>query len=480
MILYFLNDRVQMCISNTNKLHLIIFLLLSVVSNSSAQVLKEWAWAGGSKVKEQSGNYGKINVAAPSNFPGGRRGASSWIDLNNQMYLFGGFGVDGAGNQGLLNDLWKFNGKEWIWVSGSEKANQNSHYGVQLEAGKGFPGGREDALSWIDSKGDLWLFGGFGYNAAGKKDFLNDLWKYSDDGWIWISGDKETNQSGKYGMRGRMDLASYPGSRSRGVSWVDLDGNFWLFGGVGYDGNGQWGRLNDLWMYKEGGWTWVEGSKKVNDSGFYGTQNIPSPNNNPGGRFYSVGWIDHSGNLLLFGGYGKDEYGNFGRFNDLWKYNGSHWTFVSGSQSVKEMGIYENDPIFDLKATPGAREGAVGCIDSQGNFWLFGGMGYDGMGAEGSLNDLWKFNSENWDWISGSFKADQFGSYSFSGMSAALFPGGRGHSVSWVDLNGTLWLFGGKGADSKGEVGILGDFWKIDLSDILFSSQENSSTLKDK
>jgi hypothetical protein len=45
------------------------------------------------------------------------------------------------------------------------------------EAGN-IPGGRSGASSWIDNRGNLWLFGGAGYDANGLPDNLNDLWEY--------------------------------------------------------------------------------------------------------------------------------------------------------------------------------------------------------------------------------------------------------------------------------------------------------------
>jgi hypothetical protein len=40
---------------------------------------------------------------------------------------------------------------------------------------------------------------------------------------------------------------------------------------------------------------------------------------------------------------------------------------------------------------PGARDFTVTWIDESGNFWLFGGLGYDSAATSGYLNDLWKF-----------------------------------------------------------------------------------------
>ncbi len=33
-------------------------------------------------------------------------------------------------------------------------------------------------MSWIDSTGHLWMFGGYAYDSSGGLDGINDLWKY--------------------------------------------------------------------------------------------------------------------------------------------------------------------------------------------------------------------------------------------------------------------------------------------------------------
>jgi hypothetical protein len=40
------------------------------------------------------------------------------------------------------------------------------------------PGGRSAAASWIDTSGHFWLFGGWGVDASGNFNDLNDLWEY--------------------------------------------------------------------------------------------------------------------------------------------------------------------------------------------------------------------------------------------------------------------------------------------------------------
>ena len=57
-------------------------------------------------------------------------------------------------------------------MSGSNQVNQAGTYGVIGQASStNIPGGREFAVSWIDSSNDLWLFGGYGYDSV---DILGD------------------------------------------------------------------------------------------------------------------------------------------------------------------------------------------------------------------------------------------------------------------------------------------------------------------
>jgi len=53
-----------------------------------------------------------------------------------------------------------------------------------------------------------------------------------------------------YGTEGRPAGANNPGSRRSASAWTDSNGNFWLFGGDGFDGNGNSGTLYDLWVYQ--------------------------------------------------------------------------------------------------------------------------------------------------------------------------------------------------------------------------------------
>ncbi len=86
-----------------------------------------------------------------------------------------------------------------------------------------------------DANGDLWLFGGDGYDSTGAFGHLNDLWKFNGTNWTWVSGADTGGQQGVYGTKGVAVAANVPGGRHGSVSWTDASGNLWLFGGTGYD-----------------------------------------------------------------------------------------------------------------------------------------------------------------------------------------------------------------------------------------------------
>ncbi len=354
--------------------------------NGSNYTIKEgqWTLAKGSTAPDQKGTY---SGAAATLTPGSRVNPVTWTDASGNFWLFGGFGYDGSGTIGYLNDLWKYTpGGNWTWVSGgtTNAANQLGIYGTAgIPSASNVPGGRHEAAGWADTNGNLWLFSGEGEDSVGTANgILNDLWEYSiaNNQWTYVMGAVQAspqaigiaNQTGLYepstvvgavnttSAANTCGLASglvnpnpdpsqplpqylcspvntsgfFPGSRWGASAWVDAGGNFWLFGGWGLDStatNGN-GALDDLWVYtpnatdgQPGTWAWVKGSNTGSQNGIYGT--------------------------LTRGYY-------------------THYTF-----------------------TPGGRSNATHWTDSLGQFWLFGGEGYDATSTTGNgyLNDMWRY-----------------------------------------------------------------------------------------
>jgi hypothetical protein len=205
---------------------------------------------------------------------------------------------------------------EWTWESGPTVANQEGVYGsLNTPSASTVPGARADASSWMDSSGNLWVFGGQGIDSTGAFDYLNDLWKFSAGQWTWVSGSNVVDQSGIYGTLGTPAPTNVPGARAEAMAAIDSTGAFWLFGGVGYDAAGNPRQLDDLWRYSAGEWTWMSGADVGDMASITTTLGGPGI---PGGREYGTLWIDSSLKVWEFGGWGVDAAGNAGPLNDLW------------------------------------------------------------------------------------------------------------------------------------------------------------------
>ena len=178
---------------------------------------------------------------------------------------------------------------QWAWMGGSNTHNQSSVYGtLGTPASGNIPGSRNSAVSWTDSSGHFWLFGGYGYDSTGALGRLNDLWELnpSTNQWEWMGGSNTVNHSGVYGTLGAPAAGNIPGGRGFAVSWTDTSGHPWLFGGYGYDVNGNLGELNNVWVFNPSTnqWAWMGGSSTYNHYGVYGTLGTAAAGNIPGGR----------------------------------------------------------------------------------------------------------------------------------------------------------------------------------------------------
>jgi N-acetylneuraminic acid mutarotase len=427
--------------------------ILSLSATAQTTAPNEWTWMGGSGVITcdrndncgMPGVYGTLGTPAAGNVPGNRGGASTWIDGNGNFWLFGGGGDDANKATGYLDDLWEFNPatSEWAWMGGSDAIVINDGepgvYGtLGTPAAGNIPGGRSFAAKWTDKSGHLWLFGGLGSGGL-----FNDLWEFdpSTNEWTWMGGSST------------MTSCANPSSGSGG----DGDGTFGFSGE--FNRNGQ-----------------IVRSLRAHEA-----LTTAATGSVPGVREQAATWTDGSGNFWLMGGTGCDANGNYVNVNDLWEFNPAtnNWVLLSGSGTEEQPSVYGTLGVQAAGNLPGGRSGASSWADSSGEFWLFGGYGYDANNTEGYLNDLWKFNpsTNEWAWMGGSSTVltlpggGAIGG-SFSGVpgvygklgtpAAGNVPGGRRGASNWTDASGSFWLFGGFGSDIDGNIGDQNDLWVLD------------------
>ena len=480
----------------------LLILSASALSQRGVSQANEWTWQNGSAIFPatcsiyndycaQPGVYGTQGTPAAGNTPGSRGGSASSVDSQGNLWLFGGSN---------LNDLWKFDIslQQWEWVSGSSTTTATGNWGtLGVPAATNVPSGRQNAVSWIDSSGNFWMFGGNGTDSQGNFGLQNDLWEYtvSTKQWTWVAGSNvmectlvfEKNvcvqPANNSGIVGQFSASNTPGGRSGEVTWTDSQGKFWLFGGSSYDNNSVGGNFNDFWEIdpSTAQWAYMGGVTAIDcvnypPQGFcigsespqpvYGTLGVAAAGNNPGGRDQSVGWIDSNGDLWIFGGinaiYTVPLNSFAANFDDVWKFSFSsqEWTWMAGNNSVATStsnfpGVYGTLGQSAAANVPGSRLSQTSWTDSSGNFWLFGGLGYDSTSTNGYLNDLWEFNPSNsqWRWMGGSTTLGAVCAYDYCGQPGIYgtlgtpaegnVPGGRAEAAGWTDLSGNFWLFGG-------------------------------------
>ncbi len=424
-----------------------------------------WAWMAGPSTNQRDGVYGTKGVSDPANYPGGREFPRMWSDPSGVLWMYGGYGYNNTAGTRYFTDMWSFDpsSAEWTWVSGSADAQDALAYGpVGSFAPSYTPGFRTKACSAADGSGNLYLFGG---NSGGWQ-FLGDLWKFDTaiGQWALAGGTTAIAEYGVYGVKGTPAAGNRPGAREQPAGWTDASGNFWVFGGYGYDASESSGPFNDLWKFDKtlGQWSWESGSGDIWQDSVCGSIGVAAPGNVPGSRLGASPATDASGNLWFFGGYG---YGTsaqrVGSHSDLWKFDPStgQWSCMSALIGANNPGVYGTLGVANPANVPGGRNRAACWFDAEGRFWLFGGYGYDLYDSQGPLNDLWMYSPATgmWTWVAGSEGTYGYGTRGPLGVTDLAFsPSARSMTGYAADPAGKLWLFGG-----SGKYPWMGDLWRF-------------------
>ena len=448
----------------------LLFLFISIsVFQLKAQVA-DFMYVAGTSSVNAIGIYGTIGVPSSTVYPGSRNLNSSWADQSGNVYVFGGNGYSTVASVGTYNDLWKYNQTldQWTWLTGTSTMNALSTYGVKgVPSVTNTPGAKWSAMTWTDNNGKFWLFGGNGQGSVVGFGNQNDLWMFDPltNEWTWKAGSTVINAFGVYGTKGVATASTTPGARNSGVTWVDANNNLWLFGGTGLAASGSSGLLNDLWKFDitTNQWVWVSGNNSINNPGVYGTQGTPAAANIPGSRSNSAAFVGAGNTLWLYGGNGIPGTMIVGNLSDLWKYDivTNQWTFMKGTTVVNSVGVYGTKSAATATVYPGGRYTSYYWTDNQNNFWMYGGYGAGATSGNGTLNDLWQYNSSlnMWVWVSGANAIGQAIVYGTKGVASFTnTPGSRIMGTSVKDSNGDLWLYAGSPPVTTN---YTNDLWKI-------------------
>lgn len=288
--------------------------------------------------------------------------------------------------------------------------------------------------------------------------------------WYWLAG--PSNQECISNPR---PDATVPPGRHGAVSWTHVDSlnntYFYVWGGVGGIINGT--RYTTISDFKYDTWRFngsfnTDGlTDEASDLRFLwekrNVTTVPTP------RAYAAQWIDHKGNVWIYGGRGSNG-SQFQIYSDMWKWHhhSENWTQISDTapNTVPFYGTQGVTCKDHNRTHPGARQGAGTWVENTANgtqrFWLFGGSSDTSNSTNESFNntynDLWMFDpsTREWTWVNGSTLVNQQGSYNGT---ANPYPGGLDLVQTWNWNNGTeveFVLYAG-----HSNQGAKNDYWTI-------------------
>jgi len=214
----------------------------------------EWTWMNGSDTVKSPGVFGTQGIPDVLNTPSGRASYSRWNDDNGNLWLFGGWQVQGSY---FRNDLWKYSiaTNEWTWIKGSDTLSDLGFYGTKgIATSANNPTCRgENRSCWKDNEGSFWMYGGWYFTQTNPyRQLLNDIWKYSPgtNMWTWIDGDSTGNHHAVWGTLNVPDSSNKPDSRMGSNAWYDSTHcSAYIFGGCEYWNSNSIYMRNDLWRY---------------------------------------------------------------------------------------------------------------------------------------------------------------------------------------------------------------------------------------
>jgi gliding motility-associated-like protein len=303
--------------------------------------------------------------------------------------------------------------------------------------------------------------------------FSFNNYSFSQSGqWVWMKGDNVQGAPGNYGTKGVSSPTNEPPGRYQCAYWLDLQGNFWIFGGTDFTSS----IVNDLWKFNPttNEWTWMNGPQgSTNPNGVFGTKGVPSPLNFPAAAGYGANcWTDLAGDLWLFAGYSVN-----GEHDNLWRYHiaTNEWTWMFGSGSNFPSPItYGPLGNYGAAFTPSSRQEIKSGWTINNELWMFGGQ----IGLD-SKNDLWSYDItlNQWAWQGGGQGINSLGNYGSLGVAAASNePPARFSYTKWKDANGALYTFAGGNIFSNE---LRNDVWKYDVGTKLWTWVSGSNTIND-
>lgn len=339
----------------------------------------QYRWvAGNATVGSQYVKFGEMGVPGPDVFPGFLDFSSHAIDLNDNIWIYGGETADYN-----YNTMWMFNTSslQFTWIGGDETNLISVAGDLGQSSPKYWPGSLEGACMVFDSKNNLWMFGGY-------RDWCrNGVWQYNTKSRHWSLQSGDLANSNQYP---NFETNFWPGRWSAGCT-IDDEDRVWVFGG--FASTTPFETWNDMWSFdtKTGTWRVELPFKLTNNAGSVVSFDTYDAKNYPSARDRS-GMVDRrDGTIMLVGGYDRE--GEL-PYNDIWVYHKTSklWKIVFGLGNNSTL---VNSTYGEHGADEGSKLGSrmdhavENGLTSNGHVIVFGGE--DGTRV---FNDIWVIPQE--------------------------------------------------------------------------------------
>ena len=286
--------------------------------------------------------------------------STTWTDSSGNFWLFGGYGIDGSGNSGISttsgNSRWQL---DLVSGGNTNLANQNGVYGTHgTPSASNVPGGRRSSwLGRFEWKSLAIRRRRPRFNRNAKRDPERSLGLQHCEQSMDLRSMGSTigvaNQTGTYELQPSIGPVNTTGAANTCGLTVGLTRARNSFALLCHGRSFSWFALGREWLDGQGRkflTVWRMGI------GFDRDQRQRSPQRYVGLHTKCHGW-------------------------SAW-YVG----LVKGSNTGSQNGIYGPpcQPYHILFWTPGGRSGATHWVDGMGQFWMFGGEGYDSTSTTGT------------------------------------------------------------------------------------------------
>ena len=426
-----------------NKFLIVAISLIFFFSPAFSQ--NQWAFLRGHLNSGNNSNeYTSGGTLSPGNRPSSREHCGSGI-YNGKIYIFGGEGNDSG------SDVWFYDIKSKSWALESNRGPNENYNNLKVESTTAHPGNRSRMASAMDKNGNLWMFGGetkdLGYHTG-----WNDLWKYNTitKNWTWLGGSTSHTSQGSYRVSNTPD---WPRSRYRARGWFDKDGNYWIFGGLFFDGSNAPYPLNDMWKYNvtSGQWTCETGDCNQlhmpnQQSGVYPSSvGQTSVNYKPRARADYGYWLDREGNFWLYAGFNGEVHSGGTLLWDTWKYNTTtkEWTLMT----------LEDAP---SATSPGWNAEPLCWLGNDGLPWM-----------RLSNRSIWKFKNNHWENQRfegpGTWESPVLANNEPFVFNSVNQPGSHYTTFNHIRNDSTVFLFNGYGVINNNVTTYTGALWQYSL-----------------